>query len=765
MSRKSVSHASFYSWLSLPFKVPYHLRMESRRFPQLALCAGLVLTATAALTGCGLLGGKNDPSGRVKDPTNSAGCLNALGPQFDEYLQGTIDPARWRATWECVTGSLTLFKTFVKPSQFPGAFSLPEMASMAKQFMVTSRPISESLMRASFALKASLLGGPSDRVTQAELDGLIALVDLLKAESIRLLPTIADYRRRPSPAHVEALGLGVQKLLETLSARLPLGPNTELEGSALTVLLDEVKAMHGFPYPTGIGTWILALKRVVLGGPTHAVGPQEWASLLRLGGWGLSLWLAASQTHSELAEEPGESAQQLGRAVRPLLNQLQTTASSQGGAIPAQDLATAVSFLPPEWLDAAPKQAILETMPSLLEHALGGGRTPGLTLAALQNVQGAWNLWERSQFHLETLYSEYRLDKLGASGQDLREAIERYLGRLSESDRAIVRGLKIVVERYTPLFAGDDREITFADLGRYSLRGLSLMQLIRTVASRLVAGYSTQAARDRVSQKDFDAFMLDLMRLGGAFKKLDESVAGFPTRRFYEINLFTPVSDGNPYLDVDEVTYFVAYIVSLWNLSDRVMARIEPLCGGSEQDVAYGRPWMEVECFRKRFAENIHSYWDHLPELLSYYDRLSSAEQHRLLQAMEQGARRYGLSQAPVGRFDVEALTGIAHFIESLFRRLDVDGVPDQVLNTREALSAFPIFRDAMLQFSGGITNQGLLEAGFTFTLQHGRAPRRTFPEVLEYANWYIGRPFWKVRAERLQLFQMVGLFATMETR
>jgi hypothetical protein len=431
-----------------------------------------------------------------------------------------------------------------------------------------------------------------------------------------------------------------------------------------------------------------------------------------------------------------------------------------GGAVPLTSVDRVIVSLPGSWLSTPQKDAVSGFLRPLARKLLLSATDQAIDSRALGTLYSAMDDWNRGQTHLETLYSDYSLDPKGVSSREFLDAADQYISRLDPIGAQDVRRIKVLNQRYLPLFAGDDAEITFGTWKRYSLSHMSKIHAVRLAVEHLIRSYSKDPVRATLA--NLTELVTDITGLGVAFHVVDPTIPDLPKRRFTEANYFTFSSNGDSYLDLDEAVYYINYYLSLAHVADRTVAIAGPLCATDKID-AYNVHWMDGKCFRKVYFDNHRVLWDHAPGMINYYEGLPAKDRAALEVSMEAGARRFGKNDLPVGRYDSESLAAVIHFIETIFKRFDLND--DQELDKTETLNAYPVFKMALAEV-GKIDpkNNNTLEAAFTYTVHHGRAPKTDFWGTADFIVWMAGRAFWDLHAGRANIYSIISLFAVPET-
>jgi len=317
--------------------------------------------------------------------------------------------------------------------------------------------------------------------------------------------------------------------------------------------------------------------------------------------------------------------------------------------------------------------------------------------------------------------------------------------------------LERLATRFNPLHFKDEKTINFYKWDRYSLGHMSQMHLNRMIAEIIVEGYSTTSDQKTGSRADIETLINDWRELLVQIHMLDPLDPLVAENRFRDANLFTFLSDGNELVDLDEATYLLNFIVSIGQLSSQSIEIVNSPCALKDGPKdSYGWYWMDAKCFREVYFANVDSHWANFPELLKFYKSLNRRDREKVQMSLEMGARRMGYSQDPVGMSDVQSFSGLAHYIEALFKRFDTDKTG--VINLEELMRAFPIFKGELARF-GKIdpSNTGMLEAVFTYLVRFEAPPILDFLGTSHFVAWWGWKPFWTIEGDRKSLMTVLS--------
>ncbi len=743
--------------------------MHSRRLIYVSMLLAFAFASSLVLSGCGILGDKDELSRLLDYNPDAVGCLNELGPRFQAYYRGDIQEEKWIATWDCGIDSLNLFKKFVKSSDARG-YTQDDLRAFVSRFLFTAAPVTPELVRATFELKSSLFGGSREIITPEEMTSITDFLQTLKIESTRLLPNMTAKAREPSPSNLLELTDALSVAGERVADSLHTAGNPIFTWNSAQAFVNEVAKLLHLDLPPDAIAWLSAVKVLFASGTRDGIEAEAWPRVVNAavayGGPAIAIFSVESK-YLKGPNAAGEFGMKLAWKIKSSLDQ---TLDLYGGALPLTALDSVIDALPPKWItiDRAAIKGFLRPVASRILRS----RVPqAIDHAAISLIFAKLDAWTRGQSHLEKIYQlleDSGSDSGGATAERFAQEAMRYAEGLTvPGAKAEVYRLISLARQITPMFLGTDKQITFTPSFVHSLHDMSQIHWMRMVAEHMIKSYTTLGAgADRGSIEDLKALVADITPIGFAFGFIDPTVKDLHLRRFREANLFTYAANGDKFFDLDEATYYIGYLYSAAFLSSRIIKGVDARCPSLGKDVL-GFDWHSAECFREEFYGNFRTYWDHFPQLVRFYENLTSYERVQLQKAMERGARRYGYTDQPVARYDIDGLSGVMQYIEAMFARFDDDG--NQALTLSEVMRAYPVFRDSLVELSKGKLDPGkesIVEAAFTYTVHNGRMPAAGFKGTAAVLAWLASKPFggWKkIRSNRLVLYGVIGSIAEPE--
>jgi hypothetical protein len=722
---------------------------------------GLMVGLSLALTGCGKFGLDAPGDSTLQFRMGSTGCLDGLGSQIDRFISGSISEEEWKATWNCASTSFRQFRTYARGTS-PDGFSKVDLTSLVQGFLITQQPIPDGLISGALRIKSAVLGGNALTLTYDELDQVLDLMDWARDSSARLIPLLGAKAARADLRTLSDLSSELQKIADEFASKLGQGRSFLLTWEELRTLAEQVNTVLKMDLPVNtLFTTIEIGKGILLSGDRNGIETKRIAELIRMMVPAASVALELKSIQPDTLTGPNEKMEfylRLAESLKPILVR---ALELHGGMISLEWFDRALDLVP-ESYTTTPRGHIMDR--NVLKNALRNAnwrflrsqKRSDLDAQGVEQIYKNFREFVKGQTLIDRIFVNVGGDEVqGINRQVFLEAADRLYGSLATDDQVRLSRLVDLVTRFPAMFVGNDQEIMFKPLELYSKSAVSKLHLYQLISQELMLGYSTHESRQLASIKDIETLVAEWLPVLVQIQKIDPTIPLIHERRFREGNLFSVFANGDPYLDIDEATYYLQQISSIGALTSRIMAEVNELCGVDSYDV-YGARWMRPRCFREAYFNRYEEFWDHMPALREYYSKLDARGRRRFEIALEQGGRRFGYSDAYVGEYDVSGYVGVSQYVESIFNRFDNDR--SSIIQLNELMKAFPVFKRELAAFGKIDINQTLLlEGAFTYTVRYGIAPTTDFMGTSHFLGWIANKPFWQINADRTALYRVLA--------
>jgi hypothetical protein len=736
----------------------------SRLRPLFMGCVGFLVLGSS----CGLLGlGEKKPSDSTFLPGNNIGCYDQLGPRVRRYFNGDIEEPEWLATFDCVKDQVGFFRKYVRGA-VPNGYNQPDIAAMIRRFLIVNRPVSDAFIASIFDLKASVFGGEAVVITHADLEEFLRLNEILRVQSVKILPLLKARRANPSGENllkladeIAAFGDKLAKYLEGLSGTVGVRKESFIPFAR------ELLALNGGD-PTLVdqyGDFVRNLKVVISGGSPEIIEKNAWSILVREGAafGGLLFAYRDMEDQSFVArEEQDQFMVDLARRAQVAMNRV---ISIHGTGIPLELFDPVIDTLPWDSLSPEKRIAIKTNLRQIVYRTLQSKVSGWLNARAVANAIDFYESGMRAQIHLDKIYASLPND--APSKKDFEASARRYLSGISDAQaRKEVLGLIEIGHTYIGLFPEDSGQMVFTNAMRetrtrnHMIRMNWFRRAITYLFSVYATGPESSPGHKAARAEDLAELVSDLLNILQEWKlaKKTQTPIEMARKRFREANLFMPISNGNKVLDDVEGTYYFAFLFSSGAFSGTVYRTIVNewrMCETNQRD-ELDQPAMAAECFRRAYFGHTDIFWSTFPGLQVAYSKMTPDERAELAHSMEQAARTGGYNQNPIGPFDIDSFSALPHYVEDIMENFDADD--DEKLDRREILNrAYPIFKQTLSDVAGS-RSDFVLKGVLTYIIYYGKAPPK---ESVKFLLWCAKMPFVKIEAERNDLYRIVALLSS----
>jgi hypothetical protein len=634
---------------------------------------------------------------------------------------------------------------------------------------VTGRLVSE-VMNA----KVLYFGGSPLSFVAADLELGGKKIPELRAIAENLLPWFAIYSFKWHPESLDpvearrqwqAAGDTLTAQAQRLGALLEDGYNLQ----SFSALLQEV----GQLYPDTIknfGPLVLSAKGLVFGGADPVVRKVQWTPFLATLSSGCNVayfyrYFVASQTYGTMAFTDGFKS--FGDKLAGFLNGL-LTQNPTHTFFYAQIFATLQGLdeagVLPENLSAASLKKLSDVVISRIlwpaELRLRGHPSHDIAAPSVATLQSELQIW----FETERLLLPW--GEKHWSHSQLQSAVDAALkaANLSPALRTGLSEVRLIVSAETPQVLDRKKRLIIQRgapvvYDAQSLSQLNLHRAIGRIVSRGVNGDLTRLQQNQgitlsETQAVFALVRPALVELG----LVDGDNLTFIESRFREANIFTMGSDGNALANFQEVADLVGMLFSGASINTAFQAELMTHCGVKEH---IGRDLTFDEgCVRAVYDQRAGQYMTSMPSFLRYRNRVTPQEFQLFFGYVLTAARHQPNAKHTVRLSTLTLVPHVIQYLEMLYARFDVDR--NDVIDTQEALAAYPAFADVLTELTTGqrLIKPKDLPALFTYILYYGTPPEGVSDFLIHWLPWRMQPGKWNVQATRLQVAQIFAFIA-----
>jgi hypothetical protein len=737
------------------------------------MCMGLGLSFL--VTGCGMLGTKDQPA--VTPVVANNGCLNDSKDLVTQYIAGQSSSSQWKGAFDCVNQSLDFFTEYVKGS-VPDGYTQGDMFTLISRFLFTNNSnLKIDIMAGAFHLKSALFGGDATVIKVDELNLLKTSLTRLRDITADLIPYLAVRQQaNPDPQQLLDMVAAFKTAGDQMGDYVATLPSNYLTDAAVTSLVDQLSVVLNLPKIEGLGDQFFLAKWILLNTRRDAIEATDWPvffkDVVSMSGILLAFNTAIGPaptdgTSRNLATRIKddyvfrETLWTLANQAKPYLLEIM---ARHNGFIPFPVMDHVIDALPDDMLDTVPKDTLKAAIRPLFRRLFISDTQFGFDTGVVNTLFSIGDNAVANLGAMDRFYEKSGVSKTSMQPDDLKAALSAYASSLTDPiDQARFQNVQAMILSSKPLFLNDTGLIQYQDGVGYSrFQNLILVAMI-PLANHVLKTYGS--ASDHFVAADYTSFFADYGDLLFALKMIDPTVPNFGPQRLQDMDLFTPVSDGNQEASIPELMQYAMMVISAGTLTDRMRAEITPVCDAHNGVDLLGWEWITADCFRKQFSDRLPYWIDNFPHLKAYWATLTTAEQTQAMMWLEHGARRNGYNEDQIAKFDLGAMAAVLNYTESLFMRFDVQR--NEILYKAQVNTAYPVFKNLLATKAKLSPNLGFIIKGiFTYIVHFRQMPDTTNIGSDAKLAWWLLRydlPTTNYSADRAGVFNIVCQLAAPE--
>jgi hypothetical protein len=735
----------------------------------------LLISSMIFISGCGLLGPKEKPA--EKSDVGATGCLDNSKDLVGRYVSGELSESEWKEAFGCINQSLNFFTQYVRGS-YENSYSQGDMYTLISRFLIKNRPVNRELMRGAFNLKRALFGGDASEFTTEQIDLMQKSLDRLQAITSDLIPYL-KLRQNPSATYdellqmTEAFRIAGEQLADFVKT-LPVG---DLSDQALKILIDQLTETLDLNLIDGLDRKLFLSKWLIFNTRRDAFEPQDWPNFFRtamtLGGIALTFKTAEQQLTNKNTSV-GESLfndyryrefiWKLVLTSKPIIMESLTR---HEGNTPFPIFDHLIDEIPDSFLRDVPKNEIKDMIRPLVRKLLLSKTKTGVDANVVETIFKLLENFVTDMGLIDRFYEKTGLDFYDVQSSVMKISLGQFEASLNGAEKERFTSIKNIILSYKPLLYRDTSSILHQNGVGYTRNQAIMTTALTRVAEHL---HTTYGSGDRFFTEDDFRGILEEPAYKAILNSLtwvDATVPRFYAKRFQDMDLFTPVSNGDGRVTVPEMINYALMIISAGNLTTKMREEITPRCDQNLGQDLMGWTWVPIQCFRNEFYKNF-SYWlTYFPRLKAYWETLTPEQKAKAAIWLEHGSRRNGYGELDsendwVGKFDFGATAAVLHYTESLFTRFDEDN--SEVLGKSELGNAYPVFKNLLYKKAKISNKDYVLKGIFTYIVKYRAMPVTNNASGLGKLGWWLASyTLQNYSADRLGVFNIVCQLAAPE--
>ncbi len=295
----------------------------------------------------------------------------------------------------------------------------------------------------------------------------------------------------------------------------------------------------------------------------------------------------------------------------------------------------------------------------------------------------------------------------------------------------------------------------------YDQNSLSQLNLNRLVARILIRAYSTDKARINnylgINLVEAKQAFKELRPVAIAMDLIEPDNVTFADSRFREASIFVPRSNGDDLVSFLEGSDLVGMIWSGVSLNIALKKELSQACFVGHPPLT-GSMKVPLTCLESIYHQVFPLYMTSLPDYVQAMKNVPMNQWADYFMNVLKAAGHVPNSTGLAKMSDVSLVPHVIQYVEMVFALYDANS--NGVLDTTEALKAFPVFRTLIKKFANGSVDDKDLDSVFTYILKYGKPPE-SWSDKLWFLAYWKGHPGnWDVSADRMQLAKILGYIA-----
>lgn len=676
-----------------------------------------------ALAGCSLRVGEKPAQNAEIKLGDNVGCLSQIGVVFHQFFAGELESEKLEEFFACARMSLESFENYTvgedKESYHP-----EEIRHFLQTYFLKDRTISDALLAQAMNLKVVVLGGDKSSVSREEFQWLIENLDLWKTELLVINRFMKVYNwnqsqklQRQYPKHmVDAAFVALRSSLLSILGTFK-GGAVQYDSNNIETLIREFRAFSraqevdpNVPLRP-VEDWTLliqAFKRVAMAHRHPELSLSDLNPLIQETVDWLSLvakyqyfvkgenWLVnpgLEALHGWIVELFQTIDRSMGRHEQTRMSYLDIhqflLALERFMSFPFGITADYVRTFAPQLLNQMLRDRSAQTPRNDINF---------FSRRQWHVAYSIYSQWFEIQSHISNEYTPS--PQVSAHSQvpgPLILNVDSSSGDAIRDLNKIIRSIPPLYRRgFDTIFLVEARKIFEHQLSHDS-HNLTYMNVYRTLLLLAMRGYAKSFSpetpqRAKLSAQELQNLYLDLKPIGVELGLMDPRSENAGFRSFIEANLFTYISDGldePASMSFEEGMLFLSYLWSGSQLSHKIYTKLEQVCRHGPEDVR-GQPKIDRPCVQRELFAIIQNEIATFPGLKTFLDSASSDVKLRYTQNLLASSISANSSDAWVERAELDVISMIIHYTESVVTRFNVDA--DSVLERDEINSAIPVF-------------------------------------------------------------------------
>lgn len=390
------------------------------------------------------------------------------------------------------------------------------------------------------------------------------------------------------------------------------------------------------------------------------------------------------------------------------------------------------------------------------EDRLDGKDPNGVTRVTTKEIRNLYSGWSKNQEFLDVIYK----DEASLSAAYILTAIDATsnLSKLTERME-----LKMIFS--SPLV------LSFDSVGRiqfsqpplnFKKKTATLINTARAAVQLGIRSYAMNLDRinkyEGITNEEANVLFHDVRPLVVKMGLISPDNIKFANSRFRDANLFTSVGNGDELADFRELSNLVLLITSGSKVDSLIYEKLESACQ-VQKPTSQKFDWkVHRDCVQSLYHQEIPSTFNSMPDWVNFHNGLTPEKFQQLHNSLLLATEAKIDANGWVNVGDLGLYAHLVQYIEGLFQLYDVNR--NSILETEEAMQAYPRYRSILLKVSG-LEKENELRGLYSWLLKNGKPPTTPADKAKFKMVWCkMKEEDWKLAADRSMLATILGFIA-----
>lgn len=383
----------------------------------------------------------------------------------------------------------------------------------------------------------------------------------------------------------------------------------------------------------------------------------------------------------------------------------------------------------------------------------------GISLTQVDNIVQKWIDWIEVEQHIDLFYASFKDKKISFS--EFKNKLSNYADQLKRNNKytlTVDQFVQLGLQQQIPYLDSDmilahlNSNDKSQELNFFSLEFLNLERLlVSMITDTYQSSHEIKFENKKLTQAEFQVFINDIAPILLDYGILTDYKEDYADKRFLEANLFSQGANGDGFISFSEGVNYLNMVISAYSRKSIFEKILVNKCKQSEINKFV---FVDRECLEDLFMQNFTLVFNKDSLLIPYFQSLSDEKRSLFIDYIEQAADPVFVDDS-MKQSDVIFMISIVQYVETVLNRFDLNS--DNYLDTKEAITAFPVFRNLLAKMSEINDNENRLTAIFTYMLKYGKVPEKTISGLYDFWTWENSPEEWDVKASRLQFAKILA--------